>query len=603
MKELYSEEGHVIETVTSFRVCAHGKYGPKLTYVLEKSFRDDPLKFRKDNPTTKMVAGMNIRFNANESYIQALFGDFWLSKAGKPHFRPKQPQVATHVLLRAGWGGFGQSRTRGVWSAPEGVVYFRRASSNGGGAGYDYYVVPVGYHIVMNDDELDGNTAVTVDFAKRAAEVRQSYREYDEMIAARKRAEAKAKADAVAASRRARSSFMPRLEALERRLSVLERTDKIIIHDSGFSFGSDRDLLFTEENLRMAERSVQLLEHQAEERKAREAYMPLFDELKPRAEALGTTLEHSYERVYLSGDTFSGGYRYSEEGIASMISALDRLEAEVIVREEETKAKEAKARAEAEASKLGLPSNVQIWRRGGITNQGDGWVIQPDGTFRDADEMVGDSRRIERYREGTMIWRQILPGELVLKAWSQDRYDILHCEVVYRPNRVTQEQADAAKRIEEQLEAPENAFGLDNRLARLLERRRKSIQEAMTELPEDLQPSLDWGLEWLASDNGIGLDNESAERWVDETQPFTDCCHGREAQVVYRLPAADGVLEALVYQKWGGWNVNLRWREQTTSSEETGSPATPPADEETTQEESPVDMTEALKMLQERFNC
>lgn len=593
----------MIETVTSFRVCAHGKYGPKLTYVLEKSFRDDPLKFRKDNPTTKMVAGMNIRFNANESYIQALFGDFWLSKAGKPHFRPKQPQVATHVLLRAGWGGFGQSRTRGVWSAPEGVVYFRRASSNGGGAGYDYYVVPVGYHIVMNDDELDGNTAVTVDFAKRAAEVRQSHREYDEMIAARKRAEAKAKADAVAASRRARSSFMPRLEALERRLSVLERTDKIIIHDSGFSFGSDRDLLFTGENLRMAERSVQLLEHQAEERKAREAYMPLFDELKPRAEALGTTLEHSYERVYLSGDTFSGGYRYSEEGIASMISALDRLEAEVIVREEETKAKEAKARAEAEASKLGLPSNVQIWRRGGITNQGDGWVIQPDGTFRDADEMVGDSRRIERYREGTMIWRQILPGELVLKAWSQDRYDILHCEVVYRPNRVTQEQADAAKRIEEQLEAPENAFGLDNRLARLLERRRKSIQEAMTELPEDLQPSLDWGLEWLASDNGIGLDNESAERWVDETQPFTDCCHGREAQVVYRLPAADGVLEALVYQKWGGWNVNLRWREQTTSSEETGSPATPPADEETTQEESPVDMTEALKMLQERFNC
>ena len=353
----------------------------------------------------------------------------------------------------------------------------------------------------------------------------------------------------------------------------------------------------------MAEGSVQLLEHQAEERKAREAYMPQFDGLKPRVEALGMTLEHSYERVYMSGGTFSKGYRYSEEGIASMISALDRLEAEAIVREEETKAREAKAKAEAEASKLGLPSNVRIWRRNGITDQGDGWVIRPDGTFRDADEMVGNSRRIEKYREGTMVWRQILPGELALKAWSQDRYDILHCEVVYRPNRVTQAQADAAKRIEEQLEAPENAFGLDDRLARLLERRRKSIQKAMTELPEDLQPSFDWGLDWLASDNGIGIDNESAERWVDETQPFTDCCHGREAQVVYRLPAADGVLEALVYQKWGGWNVSLRWREQTTSSEETDSPATPPADEEATQEESPVNMTEALKMLQERFNC
>ncbi len=602
VKQKYGEK--VIETNKTFVINAYGKYRPNISFVLHKGFDGDPLEYRQDPPTKKMVANMGISFGAPESGVSVLFGDFWLSRSGKPHFRPKSYKLATHVIIRADWGGFSYPGTRGRWSAPDGVVYFRRASSNGGGSGYDYYVVPVGYHIVMNDDELDGNTAVTVDFAKRAAEVRQSYKKYDEMIAAQERAEAKAKADAVAASRRARSGFMPRLEALERRLSALGRTDnRLTIGESGFSFDSDRDLLFTEENLRMAERSVQLLEHQAEERKAREAYMPQFDGLKPRAEALGMTLEHSYERVYLSGDTFSGGYRYSKEGITSMISALDRLEAEAIVREEETKAKEAKAKAEAEASKLGLPSNVQIWRRGGITNQGDGWVIRPDGTFRDADEMVGDSRRIERYREGTMIWRQILPGELVLKAWSQDRYDILHCEVVYRPNRVTQEQADAAKRIEEQLEAPENAFGLDDRLARLLERRRKSIQEAMTELPEDLQPSFDWGLEWLASDNGIGIDNESAERWVDETQPFTDCCHGREAQVVYRLPAADGSLEALAYKKWGGWNINLRWREQTTSSEETDSPATPPADEETTQEESPVNMTEALKMLQERFNC
>jgi len=599
VKRQYGEK--VIETPKSFVVNAYGKYRPNISFVLHKGFDGDPLEYRRDVPTKEMIANMGISFGTSESGVSVLFGDFWLSKAGKPHFRPKSYKLATHVIIRADWGGFSYPGTRGAWSAPDGVAYFRRASSNGGGTGYDYYVVPVGYHLI-HDEEMGG--AVGAVDSRRANAIRRSYKEYDEAEARKAEAEARAKADAVAASRRARSGFMPRLEALERRLSALGRTDnRLIIGESGFSFDSDRDLLFTEENLGMAERSVQLLEHQAEERKAREAYMPQFDGLKPRAEALGMTLEHSYERVYMSGGTFSKGYRYSEEGIASMISALDRLEAEAIVREEETKAKEAKAKAEAEASKLGLPSNVQIWRRNGITNQGDGWVIRPDGTFRDADEMAGDSRRIETYREGTMIWRQILPGELVLKAWSQDRYDILHCEVVYRPNRVTQEQADAAKRIEEQLEAPENAFGLDNRLARLLERRRKSIQEAMTELPEDLQPSFDWGLEWLASDNGIGLDNESAERWVDETQPFTDCCHGREAQVVYRLPAADGVLEALAYKKWGGWNINLRWREQTTSSEETDSPTTPPADEETAQEEPPVvDMAEALRALQEKWN-
>ena len=254
VKELYGKEGHVIETVTSFRVCAHGKYGPKLTYVLDKNFRGNPLKFRKDNPTTKMVAGMNIRFNANESYIQALFGDFWLSKAGKPHFRPKQPQVATHVLLRAGWGGFGQSRTRGVWSAPDGVVYFRRASSNTGGAGYDYYVVPIGYHLVIRDEELDGNTAVTVDFAKRAAEVRQSYKEYDEAEARKAEAEARAKAEAEAASRKARPELLPRLARAQARLDELKSGNPDTSYpalepgETTFKFGWS-DKLYTEENV------------------------------------------------------------------------------------------------------------------------------------------------------------------------------------------------------------------------------------------------------------------------------------------------------------------------------------------------------------------
>ena len=591
----------VIETRRTFIVNAYGKYRPNISFVLTKDYDGDPLEYRRDTPTQGMVANMGISFGAPESGVSVLFGDFWLSKAGKPHFRPKLPHIATHVIVRADWGGVRYPGTRGAWSAPDGVVYFRRASSNGGGTGYDYYVVPAGYHLI-HDEEGEG--AVGVIDAERATAIRRSYKEYDEMMLARKKAEAKAKAEAVAASRKAKSGFMPRLEELSRRLSALERTDNITIGESGFSFGGDRDLLFTEENLRMAERSVQLLEHQAEEEKAREAYMPQFDGLRPRAAALGMTLEHSYERVYMSGDAFSKGYRYSEEGIASMISSLDRLEAEAIVREEETKAKEAQARAEAEASKLGLPSNIQIWRRGGITDQGDGWVIRPDGTFRDADSMVGDVRRIEKYREGTMVWRQILPGELVLKVWSQDRYDILHCEVVYRPDSITQEQINAARRIEEQLKAPENAFGLDDRLARLLERRRKSIQKAMEELPKDLQPKFVWDLEWLTSDNGIGLDNESAEGWVDETQPFTDYCHGREAQVVYRLPAADGTLEALAYKKWGGWNINLRWRErcEQATSEEIDDTATPTVDKPSDNDQEPVvDMTEALRALQEKY--
>ena len=464
VKALYGDK--VIETAKSFIVNAYGKYNPNISFVLSKYFSGDPLEYRRDTPTKKMVANMGISFGTVESGVSVLFGDFWLSKAGKPHFRPKSSQTATHVLLRADWGGFSYPGTRGRGSAPDGVAYFRRASSNGGGTGYDYYVVPVGYHLIMNDEELDGNKVVTANFAERAKVIRQSYKEYDEMIAARKRAEAKAKADAEAASRKARPELLPRLARAQARLDELKSGNPDTGYptlepgETTFKFGWS-DKLYTEENVAEVERKIVHWEEQAVEELrqlvARTKFQPQYEALSQRVEKLGLALNFSEEKVHWTGrGSYHGGYPYTQDGIESFAADLISKEEEAAKEARERAAAIAKASAEAEAAKLGLPQNIRIWKRtGGATNCGMGWVIKPDGSDRERDRLENSSnpRKAERLDEGYLLWRQVLPGELVL-SWSKaTTAGEHHFEVVYLPELVTEAQLERIAEIQQELEA------------------------------------------------------------------------------------------------------------------------------------------------------
>lgn len=190
-----------------------------------------------------------------------------------------------------------------------------------------------------------------------------------------------------------------------------------------------------------------------------------------------------------------------------------------------------------------------------------------------------NTRRYHQSYEGDHVWNQILPGELVLRYYQADRYDIAHCEVVHRPDQVTRDQLVAAKQIEEDMGASENAFGLDDRLGKLLDRRAMAIEEAMNDLPPALRPEDGWTLEVLSSANGLTLAAD-ARSWVNHAESFPLSCEGREAQVVYELPAADGGLQVVAYYKWGCWNLNLWWREQPATpapveqAEEVAEPAT-----------------------------
>lgn len=430
---------------------------------------------------------------------------------------------------------------------------------------------------------------------RREAEMAKQDAERARLRAEKAAVEAKAEAEAEAASRAALPGLLPRLSMLVDRVVSFRDANpdisyaKLTLGDSRFSLGwSLEEALYTDENVGKAERIVTGWEDQIAERQrnavAKAEFQPQFEALSSRAEALGLMLSFGEERVNWSGSYY--GSAYTQEALDSFVSYLLRKEEEKATKEREEAAAEAKAQAEAEAATLGLPSSVTIWYRlGGVTNRGSGWVLRPDGSERDSDRMDGDYRN----GDGYLVWDQVLPGELVLRYHQSDRYDIAHCEVVHRPDVVTPAQLLAVKQIEEDMGAIENAFGLDDRLSRLIERRAVAIEEAMADLPESLQPGADWDYQVLASTNGISVGD--GRSWVNHAGPFDDYCEGREVQVVYVTPAADGELVVLAYYKWGDWNVNLLWRETTGTS--------PVSVKE--EEPSELDMGAALQALKDQF--
>ena len=213
----YFDEERCFETETGFLVNYFGKYRPNITFIVPKVYDLDkngkpinPLHYVEDREVTD---NMNLDFDGSASFI---FGDFWRSKKGSACFRPKSPMKAKHLLIRVDWGGCFNSH-RGNYSDDirgiDGVLYFRRASSNGGGSGYDYWVLPVGYTRVIHDEEVDGKAQGdhAALFEQRAKAYRKKHADLKKNAVEEAEAYLKENASSEEASRNDRERFVPRL--------------------------------------------------------------------------------------------------------------------------------------------------------------------------------------------------------------------------------------------------------------------------------------------------------------------------------------------------------------------------------------------------------
>ncbi len=462
----FFETEKVFEISEGFLYNCAGKYEPNMSFLLPLQFELDatgkivnPLTYISDPAVTD---SFNLRLDGEASF---LFGDFWRSKKGGACFRPKDPQQAKHLLVRVDWGGC-FNRSRGQWAdyAKEaGALYFKRASSNGGGSGYDYWVLPVGYV-----RQYDSEQAFRID-RKLATE----YCERHSALQAEERAEAdrllKEKLAAEAASVACRERYVGELANIAKELDSIDAVSKyytyrIKLQEKEFLLGS-RQMLYTEENLQAARDYLQrqrkaLQEYQAEQAQIRQQYAefaPKFQALQERALAAGLQISTT-DLDKASLKTISGGFvadpAYSVEGVQLCESKIREKELEA----QEEARRQAKLDAEAAAKVAGLPSDVRIWHRTGRTNAGCGWVISPEGMERECDEVdtsmhSSSSKRYHQNYEGDHVWRQILPGELVVrwhKAYTAADHEL---EVIYCPEVVTEAQLERLAELLEEVNA------------------------------------------------------------------------------------------------------------------------------------------------------
>ena len=226
------------------------------------------------------------------------------------------------------------------------------------------------------------------------------------------------------------------------------------------------------------------------------------------------------------------------------------------------------AQRQARVEKGEILINFEAWhRRGGVNNAGDGWVIRPDGSLRER-----DTDNVRRHKsDGRYCWHYVNEDELALKWSCGTMRDVGSSEFVVAKmpvSGITEAQREAVRRIEiEDIGTAENSFGLDTEAA---ERQAKVVREV-----ENAFPTCPACGEQLVHDEStyrsvtgeygthICQDDHRISRLVSWNRPFNQRTEGRDAQVVASKRTSAGMIEALAYEKWGGWNINLRLRKAT----------------------------------------
>jgi len=119
----------------------YGKYKPNLTFLgLSVPYF----------PEYSVVSPS--QFNLPKGNMSFLKGEYFRSKKGTPCFRLSE--TGPHILIRDDWGGAFNKYGGGMLEKLPNRLYYRRASSNGGGNGYDYIIVPEGTKYIMSEEDI-----------------------------------------------------------------------------------------------------------------------------------------------------------------------------------------------------------------------------------------------------------------------------------------------------------------------------------------------------------------------------------------------------------------------------------------------------------------
>lgn len=140
--ELFTEGGSISLTNGEELINRYGKYMPQMSFLLNKE--NCCIRWEDADPS------LNIDWDGDPLQLR---GDYWVSKKGTHCFRPSNE--GKHILVSVDWGGcFISTRGTEYFTTEALALYAHRASSNGGGAGYNFYVFPYGYHREVSIEDI-----------------------------------------------------------------------------------------------------------------------------------------------------------------------------------------------------------------------------------------------------------------------------------------------------------------------------------------------------------------------------------------------------------------------------------------------------------------
>ena len=137
---LLNKEGVIQLSNGTFLINKYGKYEPNLSFLNTKPDVD-----------TEWIRVESFEFNLPKGCLSKIYGTFFTSKKGTKCFRINPN--GEHMLIGDCWGG-ASNRYYGGTLPEEGALYYRRASSNGGGLGHDYAIYQRDWKYELSEEDI-----------------------------------------------------------------------------------------------------------------------------------------------------------------------------------------------------------------------------------------------------------------------------------------------------------------------------------------------------------------------------------------------------------------------------------------------------------------
>ncbi len=424
-----------------FNVLDVGKYNSQITLEIpqewvinEQGVPEDPISYMS---VRELTDGMNLDFDGDAS---VMFGNHRISKKGGQVFEITAPTKAKDTLIRVDWGGaFTRSRGQSRDYAKEAEAkFFAKRSSNGGGMGYDYWILPVDY---VKDREPRDVKSILENIEKKENE---RIAKIDKNI----ELEEKRKKDSIAN----RDRILKEIKPIVDEITKLEPNFAIIPGEEGVS-GSYRER-YTDDLVKSLNKHLVTLKEQKEKELL---YRPMFENMEDVVSSLELKMEYSKTCVYInSGNMYPLSFNYSLEGYNSFVQHISKIKEELAEKEAEIRRKEEELKRELQMTKMkkeakekGYPENFTFWNRlGGATNLGHAYVVEKNGDIRYPDYNMLINQNHKRYNDwvstadGTQLYDQVLPGEVIVTYTKECTAKPYIFDVAWADGEITGSQLD-----------------------------------------------------------------------------------------------------------------------------------------------------------------